>query len=679
MKRSTLAARAVLLILVFASVRCPAVVAEKREYPYCIGCGSADITGPVVGVQFWGFVRADQTGEGLHLRQRARAFVVVDPQTTQRIALVVCDLGSVTHEVHREVVERLQNELGDTYSLANVIIGATHTHAAPGGFWHTGVGTPLGSDFHSDYFHVIVDGIVTAIREAHESLQPGNILIAQGEAPDAGANRSLVAYMKNPADERARYDSNTDSTMTLLRFETVDGPIGCVNWHAVHPTTMTYNNKLVSSDSKGYAEVTFERQQGVTYEKPHEFVAAFAQSNCGDVTGNLNLDNTGPGKDEFETTRIIGERQRIVARELFNQAEERLTGPIGTRQAFVDFSSIAVTSDFTLDKPQSTAPAAFGYSFAAGSTEDGGGNPLFKEGMTEKLGFIESTLNLLFPGTRPSDALRSRHRPKAILIAPGEMRPQPGVNQVLSLTVARIGPLVLVAGPAEFTTMSGRRIRDSVRDVMGEGVREVVIAGYANGYAGYVTTFEEYQTQQYEGGHTLFGPWTLAAYQQEYARLAQALHENRPVESSTASVIDLRDQVASTPLGTTADVPPEDANFGDQITPPKTPSQRGNTVSAVFWTGNPQNSYPHNRNFACIELQTGDAWTRIATDADWSTKCTFQPSRNVAKPYQIAVTWDIPLDVTPGTYRIVHHGHFRLTEAGDPTTFTAKSDPFRVE
>ena len=143
--------------------------------------------------------------------------------------------------------------------------------------------------------------------------------------------------MNNPEEERSRYDSNTDTTMTMLRFETADGPIGCLNWFAVHPTTMTYNNKLVSGDNKGYAAVTFEREQRETYESSTGFVAAFAQSNCGDVTGNPNLDNTGPGDDEFETTGLIGERQQIVALELFNRAKESLTGPVGSGQTYVDF------------------------------------------------------------------------------------------------------------------------------------------------------------------------------------------------------------------------------------------------------------------------------------------------------------------------------------------------------
>lgn len=665
------------VILTLLSIR-HACADDDREYPYRIGCASQDITGPMVGVQFWGFVRADQIGTGLHLRQRARAFLVEDPQTDQRLVFVVCDLGSITHELHQEVVDRLQKSFGETYSLSNVIISATHTHAAPGGFWHAGVGTPFGSPLHIQYFETIVDGIVRSIQQAHQSAQPGNILIAQGDVPDAGRNRSLVAYMNNPEEERAGYDSNTDTTMTLLRFETAEGAVGCLNWFAVHPTTMTYNNKLVSGDNKGYAEITFE--QNVTSDiSKRTIVAGFAQSNCGDVTGNLNLDNTGPGEDEFETTRIIGERQYVIARELFEQATEKLTGPVGSRQAFVDFSSISVTEEFTQDGARSTASAAYGYAFAAGSTEDGGGHPLFREGMTQTAPLLELTLDQQFPEARPDDALRQQHLPKAILIAPGNLPAESGLSQTLSLTVARIGPLLLAAAPAEITTMAGRRIRATLAKATGLRADHVVIAGYSNGYAGYVTTREEYETQQYEGGHTLFGPWTLAGYQQELARLGSAVVEDRPLSGTSPAVLDLRDKVESTWLGNEGDVLPEDSQVTEPIRGPQQSYRRGETASAVFWTSNPRNNYPHDSFSARVERQVEDRWTVVATEADWSTRCMFEPNSNAQRPFQLTFTWDIPEDAAPGMYRLTHQFGFTASTAANTLGMEAHSSSFRVE
>jgi neutral ceramidase len=56
-----------------------------------------------------------------------------------------------------------------------------------------------------------------------------------------------------------------------------------------------------------------------------------------------------------------------------------------------------------------------------------------------------------------------------------------------------------------------------------QGITQVLICTYCNDYMGYVTTQEEYQEQAYEGGHTIFGQWTLAAFQTEFEKLAREL------------------------------------------------------------------------------------------------------------------------------------------------------------
>jgi len=65
-----------------------------------------------------------------------------------------------------------------------------------------------------------------------------------------------------------------------------------------------------------------------------------------------------------------------------------------------------------------------------------------------------------------------------------------------------------VARSLQETDRGGGR---QVRDAWGADVR-VVIAGLANTYSSYVTTFEEYGAQRYEGASTIFGPHTLDAY-----------------------------------------------------------------------------------------------------------------------------------------------------------------------
>ena len=59
--------------------------------------------------------------------------------------------------------------------------------------------------------------------------------------------------------------------------------------------------------------------------------------------------------------------------------------------------------------------------------------------------------------------------------------------------------LAILAVPGEFTTMSGRRLREAVAGAameMGEEMK-VVIAGLSNTYTHYVATWEEYQKQRW--------------------------------------------------------------------------------------------------------------------------------------------------------------------------------------
>ena len=69
----------------------------------------------------------------------------------------------------------------------------------------------------------------------------------------------------------------------------------------------------------------------------------------------------------------------------------------------------------------------------------------------------------------------------------------------------------------------GDGIKPTTIHVASLGVDEVIIAGYANGYAGYVTTPEEYEVQDYEGASTHFGKWTLPAWQTIFRSLAHDL------------------------------------------------------------------------------------------------------------------------------------------------------------
>ena len=90
-----------------SSAEAALVSAADSEAPYLVGRGIADITGPPIGVKMLGYVRPDQISEGIHLRQYARAFIVGEPNTDRRLAIVTTDLQSVTHSMVLSVLDKL--------------------------------------------------------------------------------------------------------------------------------------------------------------------------------------------------------------------------------------------------------------------------------------------------------------------------------------------------------------------------------------------------------------------------------------------------------------------------------------------------------------------------------------------------------------------------------------------
>lgn len=87
--------------------------------------------------------------------------------------------------------------------------------------------------------------------------------------------------------------------MLVLKMVDSQGTdLGMVNWFAVHQTSMNNTNVLVSGDNKGYASLLMEKAMNPQGTLPGKgsFVGAFAQSNEGDVSPNINgarCQNTG--------------------------------------------------------------------------------------------------------------------------------------------------------------------------------------------------------------------------------------------------------------------------------------------------------------------------------------------------------------------------------------------------
>ncbi|WP_199514838.1 neutral/alkaline ceramidase [Nucisporomicrobium flavum] len=651
----------------------PASVAEAAapSAGYSVGAGIGDITGEAAEVGMLGYADPAQTTSGIASRQWARAFVVADP-AGHHVAFVSAEIDFVTQAVQMEVLKRLRARHGSTYTDQNVVLTATHTHSGPGGFseytmWNL---TTLG--FEAPIFEAIVSGIVRAIDAADARLAPGTVKIAEGTLTGANVNRSLPAFNADPAADRARFPGAVDTRMTVLRFEQGGRPIGLLSFFATHGTSMTPANHLISADNKGYAAHLIEDGvHGVDWAHRGGFVAAFAQTNAGDMSPNLrNGGAQGPTDDEFENTRIIGKLQADKAQQLFDSATEELTGPVDARGRYVDFSAVQVAGAYTPDgQPHRTCPGALGQNFTAGA-EDGPGPPIVDEGD------LSTNPLLLVAGivVNPTPAeVRVCQAPKDVFLGSGSQNP-PWTPQIMPLQVLRIGQLAITTAPGEFTIVAGQRVRDAVGAQLPGAVTHQILAGYANAYAGYVATPEEYDLQHYEGAATHFGRYTGPAYQQELAKLAAALRDGQPTPSAVQPPALPQNRISVRP-GVVLDTPPLGKSFGSVITQPAASYARGATVRVDFVTGHPNNNLRDEGTFLEVQRQTGGTWTTVSTDAEWQT--IYRWKREYLGVSTAQITWTVPADAEPGTYRIVHHGDAKGV-TGAITPFTGASRTFTV-
>eukprot|EP01087_Luapelamoeba_hula_P002224 TRINITY_DN1191_c0_g1_i1.p1 TRINITY_DN1191_c0_g1~~TRINITY_DN1191_c0_g1_i1.p1 ORF type:complete len:709 (+),score=67.90 TRINITY_DN1191_c0_g1_i1:16-2142(+) len=672
-----------------------------------VGSGIFDITGPAAEIGMMGYAMVNQTTAGLHFRLRARAFIFDDG--AQRVVYASTDSCMIYTAVKRVVVQLLQAKFGPTlYTQQNVMLSGIHTHSGPGGYSEYLIFDLTSSGFHKDNFNTIASGIAQAIINAHNNMQSSaSLYLNSGTLLDSNINRSPTAYANNPASERAKYQHNVDKLMTVLKVLKADkSDFGVVSWFAVHGTSMNNTNKLISGDNKGYASYAFERLMNGNDTLPGigPFIAAFGQSNEGDVSPNTrgamcpdmkpcdSVHSTcggysqgchgyGPGKNDnnFESTQIIGTNQFQKALGLYKSATELVVGPVAHVHTFIDMTQVVVTPEFTgLSQNVTTCLSALGDSFAGGTT-DGPGDFNFHQGTNS------SSTNLYWNYlasflSDPTAEQRKCQYPKPILLNTGGINlPSPWEPSILPLQIFRIGQLFIIGVPGEFSTMSGRRLRDTVSGVLQKhGIvnSTVVIAGLSNAYSHYITTREEYEVQRYEGASTLYGPNTLAAYQQEYAKLAAALVTGTPVPAGPTPP-DLSAYTFTFQLPVIEDNPPLFKHFGDVDVDVKSSYVRGTTASASFWGGNPRNNFltQNPAGFLSVQKLVGSTWTQVANDGSWDTKMYWE--RVWLTENRITVSWDIPTYIETGQYRFVHFGYWKSID-GAITPYSGVSSTFTV-
>ena len=498
-----------------------------------VGVGRADIT-PPTGYYMMGWVRSDGVISGENTRLWARAVVL--REGSRKIALVAEDLNGIPGGM-LEAAANLDSDIG--FSQQNVLDSASHTHAAPTGFYNFStyntvfmtLNSPtqfdLAGTLDPQLYTFMVKRLALAIRRANADLGPGQVGWGLTQIDDLTQNRSIEAHLYdygihlgygqgNPSMDPNGPVNTIDPYVNVLRVDKLirgrDVPVGMWSTFANHGTVdkyqFTYYNQDHFAAATGGVEDAIRRSGNVPAGQ--DVVDAYGNSDEGDISSGLV--RSGPAAADW-----VGQVEANAFMNAWRQAGHDLQ-----RSPALDWrwTRMCFCGQNTPDGPVADR-GAFGLSEFTGSEE--GRGPLYD---ITRVPFEGD--HLPNPNLPPAPALPAGLNQSLPITGPqGDkiVAPIPlTVPQAVPMMAIRLGERVVVSVPGEMTEEMGRRVRAAVlQATAGSGITGAVISGLANEYADYFTTPQEFDAQHYEGGATVYGRASADALEQTLVSLSSAL------------------------------------------------------------------------------------------------------------------------------------------------------------
>jgi hypothetical protein len=228
------------------------------SYTHCnVGVATRDVTPPVgIYARSWGAATHD-TAEGVH-RPFAATAAVLGPLEGDgpTLALVAVDLGWFQYVPDEQ---KLRAAILDRTGLdnASLLINMSHTHS--GANVNSQLTEKPGSELIEPYIEHLTDELGAAILEARESATPAWVTYGTGRCAlatnrdlwDAAAERFACGF--NP-------DVPADDTLLVARVTRETGEVIATLFnYACHPTTLAWENRLLSPDYIGAAREVLEQ------------------------------------------------------------------------------------------------------------------------------------------------------------------------------------------------------------------------------------------------------------------------------------------------------------------------------------------------------------------------------------------------------------------------------------
>jgi neutral ceramidase len=426
--------------------------AQAAPAPIALRAGAAkvEITLPL-GANNGGVILRGGPAREVHDDLHARCLVLDDGRT--QIAFVVCDLRMI----HRELVDRAKRlaaaALG--WPVENMLVAATHTHAAPG------LVQIQKAEIDLWYADFVVVRIADAIRRAAARLAPARIgwgsvakpehvfnrrwKVAPGSAPADPFGKTADAVVTNPTRTQAVLEpaGPVDPELSILSVRHADGrPLAVLANYGLHYVG-GYASGSVSSDYFGLFSERLGRLLGAAADDD-SFVGMMSNGASGDVN-NTDRKATVERQEPWKRMKIVAEDLAQAAARVCREAHYHDTVPL----------DVAVQElELSVRRPDEDR-LTWARDVVAG---------------------IGDLKNLTRPQVYAEEAI-------ALAAGPASVR--------VPLQAVRIGDLRIAAAPCEVFAETGLEIKRRSRT-------PTFLIELANGFNGYLPTAEQHSLGGYE-------------------------------------------------------------------------------------------------------------------------------------------------------------------------------------
>ncbi|XDD51871.1 neutral/alkaline non-lysosomal ceramidase N-terminal domain-containing protein [Leptospira sp. WS92.C1] len=483
------------------------------------GASKVDIT-PPPGLPLAGYSMLANTEKGFRTKIYARV-IYIRKDKYSPLVLIQTDLLSGSLLLHHRLAERLAEKTD--ISFGGIVLSGTHTHSAPGNFYENNFYNEFAGNkpgFEKEWYEFLEDRIYSAVIEAYRSAKPAKIATGKSNVWGITRNRSIEAYAANRNSGIAEikteqiYDA-INPEMTMIRVDTKDKdgvfkPLAAYSTYSIHGTTIPSWNKVVNADVFAYPERELEFKIKEEYKSDWEPLHAVSNATHGDNSPDYREDMQG-----FIESKRLGLELSKKSYELFQTLGKKLNGDLTYSY---NSKEVDVYENPKMGEAELCSRPIVGTALTGGA----------EDGMTPILYWLpfwgEGWPRYIFTGGCQGHKRTAGSVFQYLILA------KKNFPHRMILQSARIGDTALLAVPFEVTNESGRRFSKAALDAekqrtnkSKEPITQTSVLSCTNGYFGYSTTPEEYTKQNYEGGHTIYGPGTQPFLQAHLADLVKQM------------------------------------------------------------------------------------------------------------------------------------------------------------